>query len=414
MATRAPRSTSRPQGGASGRARAGGTGKRPQGNGNRPKGSTTRNNRRPAAQRGRARPAGRKGRRPTPPSNPIVILIGWTGKVVAGAWMAIAHSAGYAARALGRNARDLDPSHRRDGLGLAVLGAAIISAAAAWWSLGTPVGRVLADVVKGAFGVGAAAVPILLGLLAWRLLRHPDRNAETARVVIGWAALIVGALGLVHIANGVPRPADGAAAMRAAGGLIGYVAAAPLVAAVSPWVAAPLLAILTGFGLLVISGTPLHRVPARLGEIFGIVRHGGRPDGDAVTGDAAGLPSRPLTRGARRRNEAIEAGEHERPYDTPLLGGTLARGAVPPRAGGTPAPPVVTVHSVGDDEALPDALLFGPPASPPVAAQPGHGAGPAGTADGSWHDPWTAAGNDAGTGAGQSGPAGLRAGPGGK
>jgi DNA segregation ATPase FtsK/SpoIIIE-like protein len=411
MATRAPRSTSRPQGGASGRARAGGTGKRPQGNGNRPKGSTARNNRRPAAQRGRARPAGRKGRRPTPPSNPIVILIGWTGKVVAGAWMAIAHSVGYAARALGRNARDLDPSHRRDGLGLAVLGAAIISAAAAWWSLGTPVGHVLADVVRGAFGVGAAAVPILLGLLAWRLLRHPDRNAETARVVIGWAALIVGALGLVHIANGVPRPADGAAAMRAAGGLIGYVAAAPLVAAVSPWVAAPLLAILTGFGLLVISGTPLHRVPARLGEIFGIVRHGGRPDGDEVTGDAAGLPSRPLTRGARRRNEAIEAGEHERPYDTPLLGGTLARGAVPPQAGGPPAPPVVTVHSVGDDEALPGALLFGPPASPPVAAQPGQGAGPSGTGDGSWHDPWTAAGNDAGTGAGQSGPAGLAPAP---
>ena len=407
MATRAPRSTSRPQGGASGRARAGGTGKRPQGNGNRPKGSTARNNRRPAAQRGRARPAGRKGRRPTPPSNPIVILIGWTGKVVAGAWMAIAHSVGYAARALGRNARDLDPSHRRDGLGLAVLGAAIISAAAAWWSLGTPVGRVLADVVRGAFGVGAAAVPILLGLLAWRLLRHPDRNAETARVVIGWAALIVGALGLVHIANGVPRPADGAVAMRAAGGLIGYVAAAPLVAAVSPWVAAPLLAILTGFGLLVISGTPLHRVPARLGEIFGFVRHGGRPDGDEVAGDAAGLPPRPPPGGGRLPNEAIEAGEHERPYDTPLLGGTLARGAVPPRAGGSPAPPVVTVHSVGDDEALPDALLFGPPASPPVAAQPGHGAGPAGTGDGSWHDPWTAAGNDAGTGAGQSGPAGL-------
>lgn len=268
-----------------------------------------------------------------------MILIGWTGKVVAGAWMAIAHSAGYAARALGRNARDLDPSHRRDGLGLAVLGAAIISAAAAWWSLGTPVGHVLADVVRGAFGVGAAAVPILLGLLAWRLLRHPDRNAETARVVIGWAALIVGALGLVHIANGTPRPADGAAAMRAAGGLIGYVAAAPLVAAVSPWVAAPLLAILTGFGLLVISGTPLHRVPARLGEIFGFVRHGGRPDGDEVGGDAAGVAPRSLTRGGRRRNEAIEAGEHERPYDTPLLGGTLARGAVPPRAGGSPALP---------------------------------------------------------------------------
>ena len=183
--------------------------------------------RRPAARRDQRRGGSRNGysgknsRRPPPPANPIVILISWLGKVIAAAWMAVAHAAGYATRAFGRSARDLDPAHRRDGLGLAVLGAAIISAAAAWWRLGTPVGHLLAAVVRGAFGVGAWAVPILLALLAWRLLRHPDRNAETARVVIGWAALIVGALGLVHIANGTPRPADGAARsphrLRAAG-----------------------------------------------------------------------------------------------------------------------------------------------------------------------------------------------------
>ena len=62
-------------------------------------------------------------------------------------------------------------------------------------------------------------------------------------MVIGWTALIIGALGLVHIANGTPRLADGSVAMQAAGGLIGYVASAPLVAAVTPWVAAPLLAL---------------------------------------------------------------------------------------------------------------------------------------------------------------------------
>jgi DNA segregation ATPase FtsK/SpoIIIE-like protein len=335
-----------------------------------------------------------------------VILIGWLGKAIAGAWMAVAHSVGYAARALGRNARDLDPAHRRDGLGLAVLGAAIISAAADWWSIGSPVGRLLAAVIKGAFGAGAWTMPILLALLAWRLLRHPDRNSETARVVIGWAALIIGALGLVHIANGTPQPADGAVAMRAAGGFVGFIASAPLVASVTPWVAAPLLALITGFGLLVISGTPLHRVPGRLAELHGLVRPGSRTDGDGRAGDAAdGTARRQLPRGGRKRNEVIEAGAHDRPYDTPLLGGTLVGGPAAPRPGGGNQPPsAVTAHTAADDEPLPGSLLFGPP--PGGAAGPA--AGRAGAPEASWHDSWFGPGEGASdaAGAGQAG-AGL-------
>ena len=155
-------------------------------------------------------------------------------------------------------------------------------------------------------------------------------------MVIGWTALLVGALGLLHIANGTPTPSDGAASIRAAGGLIGYLASAPLVAAVTPWVAAPLLALVSGFGVLVITGTPLHRVPSRLAEL----RDFGTGAGQAVpeTEQQPGPPGR--TR--RKRPEAIEAGEHIKPYDTPiLLGGTAGRppgsrpgaGATSPGAG---------------------------------------------------------------------------------
>jgi S-DNA-T family DNA segregation ATPase FtsK/SpoIIIE len=409
MATRAPRSASRPQERASGRARSAGTGRRPQG-GSTGRGGSGRagaGGRKPAARRGRGRARGRQrqaGRRYAgrPPSaNPIVILAGWLGQVIAGAWMAAAHSAGYAVRAFGRNAQELDPAHRRDGLGLAVLGAAIICAAADWGGIGSPAGRLLAAVIKGTFGAGAAAVPILLTLLAWRLLRHPDRNSETARVVIGWAALIVGALGLVHIANGAPQPSDGAAAMRAAGGFIGFVASVPLVAAMTAWVAAPLLALVTGFGLLVISGTPLHRVPGRLAELPGLLRRGRRADAGPA-GEAPGDALRPqLPRGGRKRGEAIEAGEHDRPYDTPLLGGTIPRGSAP-RPGGGPVPAAVTPDTAADGESPPEALLFGPPAG--SAAVPGR-AGPAGVPDASWHDSWFgpaegAAGSAAGHGGG--------------
>ena len=227
---------------------------------------------------GRPAPRGRSraGRKPAPrTTNPLVILIGWIAAVLSGIWMALAHTVGAAARAFGRSARDMDPAHQRDGVGFLAVCAAIITAAALWWHLGL-IGRPLTEVLRGAFGSGAWTVPILLVLLAIRFLRHPDNNADTGRMVIGWTALLVGALGLVHIADGTPSPADGGAAMRAAGGLIGYAAAAPLVHLVTKWAAAPVLTALAAFGLLVITGTPLHQLPNRLAELHGFM-WGARP-----------------------------------------------------------------------------------------------------------------------------------------
>ena len=330
-------------------------------------------------------------------------MIEWIARAIGGLWMALAHTAGAAARAIGRNARDLDPAHRRDGLGLATLGLAIITAAVTWWSMGNVVGRSLSAAVRDGFGSVAWAVPILLALLAWRYLRHPDRNADTARMIIGWMALIIGALGLVHIAHGTPGLAGGDAAVRGAGGVIGYAVSVPLVAAVTPWVAAPLLALVTGFGLLVVTGTPLHRVPGRIAEMHGFVR--GRPadDAEAAPGDAGHSGARGQIRGGRKRHQAIEAGDHERPYDSPLLGGILARDGAArsqgaqPSAGG-PARPAVAE----DQAAASEAVTF----APPVAGHPGLPA----AGDVPWHDPWVGPGADAA--APKAGP-GMSAEPGG-
>jgi FtsK/SpoIIIE family/FtsK alpha domain/Ftsk gamma domain/LAGLIDADG-like domain/4TM region of DNA translocase FtsK/SpoIIIE len=307
-----------------------------------------------------------------------VILAGWTARVVREVWMGLAHTAGAGIRMLGRSARDLDPAHRRDGAGLAVLSLAIVTAAVTWFRPGNPVTRGLSDVVRGAFGLAGPAVPVLLALLAWRYLRHPDRNSDNARVIVGWAALIIGGLGLVNVAHGTPRPADGAAAMRAAGGIIGYVASAPLVAAVTAWVATPLLTVVTGFGLLVITGTPLHRVPARLAELHGFTRRADDDEeGDAEAAGTGRTAAGRLTGSGRKKQAAIEAGENDRPYDSPLLGGTLNRG-------GAAGKPSAGAQDRAGDDALSEALAFGQPAAgkqvSPAAAQSGD--------DTSWHDPW--------------------------
>ncbi len=232
--------------------------------------------------------------------------------------MVLAHTVGAASRAVGESARDLDPLHRRDGAGLAALCAAIGSAVAIWWDASGPL-RPVGLTIRGLFGSGSWTVPILLSLLAWRYLRHPDRNADTARMVIGWIALLVGALGLVHVASGTPGLSAGVSAIRSSGGLIGYTASAPLVAVVTKWAAVPVLALIAGFGLLVITGTPVHRIPERIAEIRNWVMRFLNADAAEEAAGAGGTTGRPQARLARRRSDALEVGARDRAYDTPLL-----------------------------------------------------------------------------------------------
>ena len=267
-----------------------------------------------------------------------MILIGWTGRTIAAAWMVVAGAVGFAARAIGRGARDLDPHHRRDGLGLITLGVAIVLAASLWGRMGNAAGRAIRTAAIDAFGSLAWVIPVLAVLLAWRFLRHPDRNTETVRASIGWTALLLGAAGLIHMAKGTPRPSDGAHAMRAAGGFVGYAMSGPLSRAVTPWAAAALLALLALYGLLLISGTPVHRIPERLAELRVMFGHAPAPraadddglevdqDYQAGTGSTVRRARGQIARQIRLR-PAIEAGEHTKPYDTPLIEQDKKRGA---------------------------------------------------------------------------------------
>jgi len=272
-----------------------------------------------------------KGRPAAKPRDPVVILVFWTGHMIAAAWLAVAGAVGWAFRAIGHGARDLDPHHRRDGVGLLTLGAGIVLAASLWFRMGNTAGRSIHTAALTAFGSLSWTLPVLALLLAWRFLRHPDRNTETIRATIGWTALLLAAVGLIHIAKGTPHPSDGPRAMHAAGGYLGYAVSGPLASALTTWAAAALLALLGIYGLLLISGTPLHRVPARLRELrvmFGLAAPQPEPgedddleideDYEAGAGSAVRRARGQIARQIRLR-PALEAGEHVKPYDTPLV-----------------------------------------------------------------------------------------------
>ncbi|MFE7779128.1 DNA translocase FtsK [Streptomyces sp. NPDC057445] len=179
-------------------------------------------------------------------------------------WLGIAHAVGAMFRGIGRGAKGLDPAHRKDGLALLLLALALVVAAGTWSSLRGPVGDLVEMLVTGAFGRLDLLVPILLAAIAVRLILYPERPEANGRIVIGLSALVVGVLGQVHIACGSPGRGDGSEAMQDAGGLIGWSASKPLIFAMGEVLAVPLLALLTVFGLLVVTATPVNAIPQRL------------------------------------------------------------------------------------------------------------------------------------------------------
>ena len=220
--------------------------------------------RRPPA---KAAKRGQAGRGRAPKRQPLlIVLVRAVYRLIRGIWLGIARGLGAAVRAVGSGARELklEPAARRDGLGLTVLALAVVTAAAVWWEAGGPAGHVVANVLRGAVGAGAAWLPPLLVLLAWRLVRHPAEPGSGGRLVVGWLCIAFGVLGIVHIAHGVPDSTKGASAMRHAGGDVGYLSSSPLASGLTPWVAAPLLGLLAIFGVCVLTRTPLASLPARL------------------------------------------------------------------------------------------------------------------------------------------------------
>ena len=179
---------------------------------------------------------------------------------------ALAHALGNAVRRIGPGVRDVDPVLRRDGIGLFLLGSAIVVGAAVWWGLPGVVGNAVAIGVASTIGTLSYVAPILLALMAWRTLRHPDHNGPAGRQVIGWSAFLLGFLGLINIARGLPRTNE-PERLRDAGGIIGYVSSSLLSDLLTVYVAVPLLILLLLFGVIVISGVPLHQVPDRLRSV---------------------------------------------------------------------------------------------------------------------------------------------------
>ncbi len=277
------------------------------------------------------------------------VLLVAVGRLVVRAARLVASGIGSALRASGGGAKDLDPAHRRDGTGLLLLAAALVAAAGVWWRAGAAGDRI-AQVLAALLGRGAIVLPLLLAYGGWHLLRHPHatgagrdgsqegaRKGAGGRLAVGWSALALGALGILHVVRGpaVPRAAKG--------GLVGFLLGEPAGAALTAWFAVPVLLLLALFGLLVVCATPVHQVPVAL----------------------AGLRDRLL-----RRPPAVPEPAPQVPEPTHRSRPRRRQGSLQPQGEPEDVSPVV-MEPAGPPEALADLTPVPPPHRPlpPVSEQ---------------------------------------------
>ncbi|GGF03029.1 DNA translocase FtsK [Mycetocola zhadangensis] len=182
-------------------------------------------------------------------------------------WMGLAHLVGGAARAFGPERFEKD--QRRDGVPFLIFLLAIIGMVVEWFGVNDAVAQNLtAFTFGGIFGRLAFALPVIMVLLAVWLFRHPSSVNDNGRIGIGLIIALVAVSGLCHTFGGQPNPSEGMPALARAGGLVGWIIGAPLVAVVTSIGSGIVLGLLALLSLFIITKTPPNKIGERFRQLY--------------------------------------------------------------------------------------------------------------------------------------------------
>jgi len=226
------------------------------------------------------------------------------------AYLGLAHVFGGAARVLG--SETLAKEERRDGFPFFLFLLAVAGAIIEWFSPLDPVAIALdAYTFGGLFGRVAFALPVIMLVFAVWLFRHPASVHDNGRIGIGLTILITTISALCHIFGGQPGWPLVATEIAAAGGVLGWLLAAPLLLA-TEWVAVPVVVVLLVLSLFIITKTPPNRVGDRLRELYAYL-FGAELDEKTEAGKTA-------KNAKASKNDAATAGDSDRFGDLDDLG----------------------------------------------------------------------------------------------
>ena len=338
-------------------------------------GATTRGTpRKPAARKPAARgtPAARTRR------NPDLL-----DRAIDGVGRGVARAGRGMGRGIGRT-REIDPVHRRDGLGVSGPRARRRPRPRECGGRGRAGRAALSSALAAMFGIGArwsrSCCPVV-GLVL--MTTEPHRE--------GRPRLVVGSL-LLRSARSAwctsARAAGGARAGARAAAPSATSRRPPLATGLTVWVAVPVLLLLSCFALLVLTGTPLREVPDRLRRLSGRALDDEDDEHDPADDDLvdAAAPDEPAAEPAAPSAARRRQGSFVEPTPTRRTSGATRRArtrptrrppAAPPRAAGQPDParPTPGRDAVGEQlrlamrEPAGDTTYVLPPQRP---AAPGH------------------------------------------
>ncbi|MFC0675524.1 DNA translocase FtsK 4TM domain-containing protein [Brachybacterium hainanense] len=215
-------------------------------------------------------------------------------------YLGIARGIGGFVRAIGVARWEVEHEQRRDGYALFLLLLAALIAVREWWQVPGAFFGAVHVVAAGTFGIASVALPLLLAGWALRMFRRPDLVRANTRVFLGIAILVTAIAAIASVAARMPAPADGIDALARGGGVLGYLAAAP-VAALLPEVAVIVLyAAVIGFGVLVLTATPVESIPQRVRGVY-----------DVLVGQSEDEDAERETFGLRPRRRALDPAVHD-------------------------------------------------------------------------------------------------------
>ena len=189
---------------------------------------------------------------------------------------------------VGQSSRKALSPHKGDIQGVFLALFAVVLALGIWFEDGGKVGVFFALLFRGLFGYGAYAVPLLVAGLALALFWRPAAKDDmvAGRVTIGLLAVLVGGLGLLHLAKGAPPVDSTPAVLQNSGGLVGAIIAAPLARLLSTWGAGMLFAGVLFLGTLISTRTSVAAVGRGIASM-------GRLAGSALTAPPKPPPAPP-------------------------------------------------------------------------------------------------------------------------
>ena len=215
--------------------------------------------------------------------------------------LAVPRGMGSAVRSL-TGVGEYDPAYRRDGLCFLMLVLAVCFCASEWFRVNGPLGVFLHAVASGLFGVMSVVVPVVLVIVAVRLMRNSGKDSDNPRVLAGWVLLMWSICSIIDVALIADVPGFNIGAIQSAGGLLGFVLGSPLAWGLSEAFAIAVFVIAGLFSLLLITRTHVTDVPQRVGSVMDRVRGNQQADerpqfpnevrvGDGTLSFAEGVPS---------------------------------------------------------------------------------------------------------------------------